>query len=807
MASYCNESKTCDVTITVPNPDFSITPSGQCYLYAAGTNNAKLTLQPENCFSGSVTIQSDPEAPIVLSFSDGVSDPLNPYIAVLNGSTDVTPLATAKNTVTSGHHLVPVTVYATANSSITHDSSVDVIVGGFTLTSNPDNVKIKAGATRSITITAEPQYGFVGTIALSTNTTGFSIDTPVPSITIDGSSAPACTITLRVAGDVPLGQHTVTIVGTSGYVSATCDIQVNVTTIDENITLTISSDHTSVCAGGIPSAPHQATISAVLKDGNDPIPNATVNFSIENSDPSYPASLSSATAVTDSTGTASVILTSSVEVDATAIVTASYNVDYSDETTITMEAATADVRIDPDTLIADGTSEATVTITMTYNGLPVDGHNIAWSIDEIDDGSGTVVYTADPLAGSASGYGSITPSSITDNNGIATATYTVGTNVGTVILAAIDGQQLTQSASMGQLISLTKYCSGGGSKPKKYRTKAYPSKIDVMAIGVASSETIKNVGSIMYRAHYDSNGVIVIDIHHKPMANKMNADIPSLVDFGCFPADRSLDNITWKYTTTVMSGSIQKNSHSFEGQGSSGYSIISIPNCVGHYSVLHFVTIKQNGNWKGSLSGEKSDLYSIYNTHLCNDNYFTEAHLKYCCDDLAGGTNDLSENGQYSIPRSVQVNMYAGGSNYHTGTGAEDLDWIWEGLIMQNPNFTNKFVEGLKADEDFSDWSPTQGDCIAWATAHSQVLSLLGISSQPILIQGERTIDGVREIHLFYMAPNHSGPWNFHAVNKVQNNYCYSITQTTQPVGTEEEMMAAPNGPVIQEWANWSLPF
>ena len=99
--------------------------------------------------------------------------------------------------------------------------------------------------------------------------------------------------------------------------------------------LWLRSDKTAICAGGVASAVHQATVTAEVTRGGQPVVGEQVVFTLTDSDPDYPASLSdpanahspvgaTVDVTTDAHGAATVTLTSSQLVGATAGVTASW---------------------------------------------------------------------------------------------------------------------------------------------------------------------------------------------------------------------------------------------------------------------------------------------------------------------------------------------------------------------------------------------------------------------------------------------------------------------------------------------------
>ena len=222
---------------------------------------------------------------------------------------------------------------------------------------------------------------------------------------------------------------------------------------EPTLLLTVSSDTTTICAGAVASSPHQATITATLTDcfGN-PISGTTITFATIDSNPTYPSSLSSTTATTQSDGTAVVILTSGQKVNSTTTVTATCaglptGAPTPATAPITMAAPTPVWTIDPEMLDADGVSTATITLSLQFGEQPVDGHDITWRINDIWDSSDTtdsnLVYSADPPFGAMDGYGTLTLGNQT--GGIYTAIYQVGTSSGVIEFEALDNSVVANS--------------------------------------------------------------------------------------------------------------------------------------------------------------------------------------------------------------------------------------------------------------------------------------------------------------------------------------------------------------------------
>ena len=211
--------------------------------------------------------------------------------------------------------------------------------------------------------------------------------------------------------------------------------------------ITITSDKSGICAGGIDSEPHRSVITASLSPTNNAdIAGKSIRFTLENSDPDYPAYIKDAssdgskTVSTDNDGNASIILISSHLIGSTTTVKAIYG-EAEKETFVSTVDAEGDMTVDADELVADGQSTANVYLALTYNGEPVNGHNINFHILSVVDANGTPV--APSSDGSFPGYGSVAAvQGTTDDAGIAYATYTAGTLPGTITFESDDNSAL-----------------------------------------------------------------------------------------------------------------------------------------------------------------------------------------------------------------------------------------------------------------------------------------------------------------------------------------------------------------------------
>jgi len=97
--------------------------------------------------------------------------------------------------------------------------------GSFTLSANPNKIKIKQGSSGKSTITASTSGGFDAAITLSSSLKSVTFNpNPIPA---PGSGTSTATIPISV--NVPTGIHTLKVTGTGGGVTASTTITISVT--------------------------------------------------------------------------------------------------------------------------------------------------------------------------------------------------------------------------------------------------------------------------------------------------------------------------------------------------------------------------------------------------------------------------------------------------------------------------------------------------------------------------------------------------------------------------------------------------
>ena len=117
----------------------------------------------------------------------------------------------------------------------------------FTLSASPTTVNVVQGTNGPSTIAVAPTGGFTGAVTLT-------IDTPPSGVSVAFSPNPAQStsiLTFAVAAGAPPGSYLVTITGTSGPLTRTTTVTLNVTAAPTgSITLTGSPTSVTLARGG-----------------------------------------------------------------------------------------------------------------------------------------------------------------------------------------------------------------------------------------------------------------------------------------------------------------------------------------------------------------------------------------------------------------------------------------------------------------------------------------------------------------------------------------------------------------------------
>ncbi len=211
-----NRTVTRSTTITVYVADFQITAAPSSLTILVGSlGSSSVTLTSLSNFSGNVSLS--------LSFPSALAASLGKTSVLLSpGGTGSSTLGVISSTI--GNYTVAITAFSGA---LTRTVQVIVTVVHFGVSSNSNSLTINAGSSANSNITLTSLGGFSGNIVLTTlaSSSGLSASIAPSNITL-GSGGSANSI-LRVASSTG-GSYTVTVTGTSGSVSHSIQISINV---------------------------------------------------------------------------------------------------------------------------------------------------------------------------------------------------------------------------------------------------------------------------------------------------------------------------------------------------------------------------------------------------------------------------------------------------------------------------------------------------------------------------------------------------------------------------------------------------
>lgn len=385
------------------------------------TTGALMTGITVNFTSSAGTLQSVPggtATTTAVTDSTGVAK----VNLVSNGASSATIAASANGIISTS----PVTVTFVSPAAIGMNlQPSSVLLGGVTtLTVVPvDGNGNAVGAGHVIDFTDNPASGVFSSTTGTTDANG--------KITVTYTAS-------NTAGPVVLKAK-----AESNGISNTANLTVasNITVVKQ---VTVTASPAAIPAGGSTTL----LTAKVLDTSNLPISGATVTFSLPTpplTSPVTPAPgiLSATTATTDGSGNASVTLTSGSNVLTTTVTASSGG--YQGTTNVTFTAgqpAVVSLNAAPNSAIPGGTSTITAAV-LDGNGNPVSGQVLNFSFAQKGSGNSASLISA-----------SNTTSATTNASGLATITYTAGSNAGTDIVTAITGNNVTPATTSRATITV-----------------------------------------------------------------------------------------------------------------------------------------------------------------------------------------------------------------------------------------------------------------------------------------------------------------------------------------------------------------
>lgn len=207
--------------------DFSITANPSSISINAGSSSTStITLTSLSGFAGPVTLSAT-------SSPSGLGLSLNPSsVSLSSGGTGTSTLTIGGST--AGTYTVTVTG---SSGSLSHQTTVTVTVntvnsGDFSIAASPSSLTFSKGSSAVSTITLTSLSGFSGTITLSvtvSSSSGPKTSLSSSSVTLTSNGQGTSTLTLRATHKTQVGSYTITVTGTSGSISHSVTITVNIT--------------------------------------------------------------------------------------------------------------------------------------------------------------------------------------------------------------------------------------------------------------------------------------------------------------------------------------------------------------------------------------------------------------------------------------------------------------------------------------------------------------------------------------------------------------------------------------------------
>jgi hypothetical protein len=215
---------------TTQSADCAISASPSSLTITSGSSaTSTITVASLNGFTGTVNLSAN-------SSPAGLSVSMNPSsITLSSGSSAASTLTVSTQSSTpSGTYIITVNG---SSGSLSHSTTISLTVssgsstGDFSISPNPSSVNLIRGASATSTITLTSLSGFSGTIQLSASTSSGNLKASLSSSSIVLTSGGSGTsiLTLRTGHKAPVGTYTVILTGTSGSVSHSVTITVQVT--------------------------------------------------------------------------------------------------------------------------------------------------------------------------------------------------------------------------------------------------------------------------------------------------------------------------------------------------------------------------------------------------------------------------------------------------------------------------------------------------------------------------------------------------------------------------------------------------
>jgi uncharacterized membrane protein len=228
----------------VKSPDFSVSASPSYLSTTAGLSvNTTILVMPRYSFNGTVSLSASVPAgwtatfiPSSLSLTNGYYG-YNYYGYYNYGSYNWSTLSVAvPSGAAAGKYLVAVTG---TNGTLAHsvNVTVNVVAPDFRINAYPSSLSVTAGSTGNSTIMVTPLYGFNSTVSLVASVpSGWAATFVSSSLSLTNGyygyyysgSYNWSTLSVAVPSGAAAGKYTITVTGTSGSLSHSVNVTVNV---------------------------------------------------------------------------------------------------------------------------------------------------------------------------------------------------------------------------------------------------------------------------------------------------------------------------------------------------------------------------------------------------------------------------------------------------------------------------------------------------------------------------------------------------------------------------------------------------
>lgn len=214
---------------TTQSADFAISASPSSLTATSGSSvSTTIKVDSLNGFTATVNLSAS-------------SSPAGPTISISPASVTLSSGSSATSSLTvSTQSSTPSGTYAItlngSNGSLSHSTTIPLTVssgtstGDFSISASPSSVSLIRGSSTTSKITLNSLSGFSGTIQLSMSTSSGSLRASLStsSIVLTSGGSATSTLTLRTGHRAPIGTYKVTLTGTSGSLSHSVTITVQV---------------------------------------------------------------------------------------------------------------------------------------------------------------------------------------------------------------------------------------------------------------------------------------------------------------------------------------------------------------------------------------------------------------------------------------------------------------------------------------------------------------------------------------------------------------------------------------------------